>query len=232
MFSLPTFLVWYLVFVFSTTCHEAAHAYVAKRGGDDTAYALGHVTLDPMPHIRREPFGMVIVPILSFLQLHWMIGWASVPFDPYWGSRFPKRWALMSLAGPATNFLLAGISLVLLRVLSGLGIFQLTAFGSTSVGLVSLPAGHASSSPLGALASVLSVMLELNVILGLYNLIPIPPLDGAAVVEGLGPPGVRAFYERIRGNMMAQIIGLLIAWQIFPRIAQPVFGFAMRLLYA
>ena len=70
--------IWYLVFLFSTTCHEAAHALVAKLGGDTTAAEGGQVTLNPIPHIRRSPFGMVVVPILSFLVGGWMIGWASL----------------------------------------------------------------------------------------------------------------------------------------------------------
>ena len=67
-------LLWYIAFLFSTTCHEAAHAWAAKRGGDTTAYAGGQVTLDPLPHIRREPFGMVMMPWLSFLSGGWMMG--------------------------------------------------------------------------------------------------------------------------------------------------------------
>ena len=66
--------VWYLVFLFSTTCHEAAHALAAKWGGDLTAFEGGQVTLNPIPHIRRSPFGMVIVPIASFALGGWMIG--------------------------------------------------------------------------------------------------------------------------------------------------------------
>ncbi len=224
------FLVWYLVFVFSTTCHEAAHALVAHRGGDDTAYSLGHVTLDPMPHIRREPFGMVFVPIISFLQLGWMIGWASVPYDPYWGARHPRRRALMSMAGPAANFLLAGLALVAIRVLTAAGVFHLGGDG-TSVGLVRLPDGYEFSSWLGAGALALSVLLQLNIILGLYNLIPIPPLDGAAVVEGFGPAGLRSLYERLRQNPMLQLLGLLVAWWIFPHIAGPAFGLLAHALY-
>jgi Zn-dependent protease len=177
-----------------------------------------------MPHIRREPFGMVLVPIISFFQLGWMVGWASVPYDPQWGARYPRRWALMSLAGPATNFLLAAVALISIRVLTSLGVFHLTYAG------VQLPTGHDFSSPLGALASALSAMLQLNVILGLYNLIPVPPLDGAAVVEGLGPPGVRSFYERARQNPMLQLLGLLAAWWIFPTLLRPVFRIVNLLL--
>jgi Zn-dependent protease len=226
MSQFADFLVWYLAFVFSTTCHEAAHALLARRGGDDTAYALGHVTLDPMPHIRREPFGMVLVPIISFFQLGWMVGWASVPYDPNWGARYPRRWAVMSLAGPATNFLLAAASLITIRLLSATGVFHLTYAGAR------LPLDGDFNSPLGALASLLSAMLQLNVILGLYNLIPVPPLDGAAVVEGFGPPGVRSFYARARSNPMLQLLGLLAAWWVFPTLLKPVFRFVNLLLVA
>ena len=58
-------LIWYIVFLFSTTCHEASHALVAKLGGDPTAFHGGQVTLNPVPHVQREPFGMVVVPLLS-----------------------------------------------------------------------------------------------------------------------------------------------------------------------
>src|SRR6478672_6038183 len=94
----------YVVFLFSTTCHEASHALVAKLGGDTTA--ARQVTLNPIPHIQREPWGMVVIPILAFLFSHSMIGWASAPFDPSWERRYPRRSALMALAGPAANFTL------------------------------------------------------------------------------------------------------------------------------
>src|SRR5271169_1105799 len=102
--------ITYIVFLFSTTCHEAAHALVAKRGGDSTAALGGQVTLNPIPHIRREPFGMVLVPILSYATSGWMMGWASAPYDPNWQQKHPRRAAWMSLAGPAANFALALIA--------------------------------------------------------------------------------------------------------------------------
>src|SRR5215470_18953062 len=98
--------IWYVAFLFSTTCHEASHALVAKLGGDDTAARGGQVTLNPMPHIRREPWGMVVIPILSFVLAQRMIGWASAPFNPDWERRYPRRAAWMALAGPAANFTL------------------------------------------------------------------------------------------------------------------------------
>lgn len=226
------FLVWYLVFIFSTTCHEAAHAWVARRGGDSTAYALGHVTLDPMPHMRREPFGMVIVPILSFLLSRGggLFGWASVPYDPVWGSRYPRRWAVMSLAGPMTNFLLAGLAVLAIHGLIAAGVFQPFGYGGATVGLVQLPEGHEINSPLGALGRALSVLVQLNLLLGFFNLVPVPPLDGAAVVEGLGPSGVRSFYERFRHNPTMQLLGMVLVWTTFPSVMYPLINYVLNVV--
>src|SRR5438105_6791464 len=91
-------VMWYVVFLFSTTCHEASHAFAAKLGGDLTAFHGGQVTLNPVPHMRREPFGMLLVPILSYLLGGWMIGWARAPYDPFCQARHPRRAAWMSWA--------------------------------------------------------------------------------------------------------------------------------------
>src|SRR5258705_12444602 len=98
--------LWYIAFLFSTTCHEAAHALAAKLGGDPTAFEGGQVTLNPIPHIQRSPFGMIVVPILSYALGGWMIGWASAPYDPAWQRRHPHRGALMALAVPPANFVI------------------------------------------------------------------------------------------------------------------------------
>ena len=80
MNTLAMLPLWYVAFLFSLTCHEAAHALAAKWGGDPTAYHAGQVTLNPMPHIQREPWGTVLVPLLSYLVGHGgMIGWGSAP---------------------------------------------------------------------------------------------------------------------------------------------------------
>ena len=223
-------LVWYLVFVFSTTCHEAAHAWVAYRYGDLTAYSGGHVSLDPWPHIRRSPFGMVIIPIVSFLMNNgsWMIGWASVPVDPRWASRHPGRAAVMSFAGPLANLLLALTAFVSMVLLLNAGILE-RGYGSIAT-IVQLPDGADIRSPLGAVARGLSVMLGLNVILGIFNLIPLPPLDGASVLEGGAPKLVGGFYARMREIPAAEILGMLAAWQISPYVIGPALGFVVQLL--
>src|SRR3712207_2530609 len=116
-------LVWYVVFLFSTTCHEAAHAFAAKLGGDLTAFHGGQVTLNPIPHIQREPFGMVLFPFLSYLSNGWMMGWASAPYDPLWANRHPHRAAWMALAGPVANFTLAILVAIAVHVGMWSGVF-------------------------------------------------------------------------------------------------------------
>ena len=89
--SLVELPMWYVAFLLSITCHEGAHALAAKLGGDLTAFHEGQVSLNPVPHIRREPFGAVVVPLLSYILGGWMIGWASAPYDPDWQRRHPHR---------------------------------------------------------------------------------------------------------------------------------------------
>ena len=224
--------VWYLVFVFSTTCHEAAHAWVAYRGGDLTAYSLGHVSLDPTPHIRRSPFGMVIVPIVSFLFGGFMIGWASVPVDRRWAVDHPRKAALMSLAGPLANLLLAALALTAMRLLVSADVLYAPTGSVLYQDLVVVPDGQALNSPLGAVARALSVTLVLNVLLGLFNLVPIPPLDGASALEGAAPRTTAKFFDRMREVPAFEFLGLMIAWRFFPYVSSPALAFVADLLHA
>src|SRR5580765_4692748 len=115
-------LMWFVAFLFSTTVHEAMHALVAYRGGDSTAYLGGQVSLSPLPHIRREPIGMLVVPLLTAFTNGWALGWASTPYDPYWAARHPRRAAAMAAAGPAGNLLIGLVAFAAIKIglLSGL----------------------------------------------------------------------------------------------------------------
>ena len=119
-------LIWFVVFLFSTTCHEAAHALAAKWGGDETASQGGQVSLNPIPHIKREPFGMLVVPIVTFAlyNFQWMLGWASAPYDPVWAYRHPRRAAWMALAGPAANFTIMLVAALAIRIGLMAGVFE------------------------------------------------------------------------------------------------------------
>lgn len=215
------------MFLLSTTCHEAAHAWVAALGGDATAFHGGQVSLDPLPHIRREPFGMVLFPILSYVMGGWMMGWASAPYDPLWAQRHPKRAAWMSLAGPCANFSLAILAGILIRI--GFWTHLLRFPESISFTHVIEPA---SAGVATGVATFLSLLFSLNLLLGVFNLLPIPPLDGFGVM-GLfltenAASRFQAFGWSLRGFTF---IGLVIAWQIFDPIFQPIFGFSLRVLY-
>jgi Zn-dependent protease len=218
-------LLWYAVFVVSTTFHEAAHALAAYRGGDPTAYRTGQVSLSPIPHIRREPFGMVLVPLLTALTQGWCIGWASTPYDPRWEARYPRRAAWMAAAGPAANFLLALIALTLLRVGLALGIF----YAPESVGFGQLIAG--STVAWGIAGRLLSILLVLNVILGLFNLIPAPPLDGATAITLFLPEDASLRFRYALRTGGAGLIGLLAAWWLFGQIVRPVFAGILWLVH-
>src|SRR5436190_2148724 len=180
-------VTWYAVFLLSTTCHEAAHALAAKLGGDLTAFHGGQVSLVPVPHIRREPFGMVLFPILSYIVGGWMMGWASAPYDPTWAERHPRHAAWMSLAGPGANLTLTILAGLAIHVGLWMGVFT----HPDSITFTRIVEGVRPGAVEGA-ATLLSVMFSLNLLLGTFNLLPVPPLDGFGCV-GLflekTPPG-------------------------------------------
>jgi Zn-dependent protease len=227
----PDYLVFgfleYVVFLFSTTCHEASHALVAKWGGDMTALEHGQVSLNPLPHIRREPFGMVIMPILGIATMSGLIGWASAPYDPAWSQKYPKRAAWMSLAGPSANFILAIVAAVLMRIGIAAG-----AFVPVYPTFSHMVAAASDGGITEGIATVLSVLFSLNILLGVFNLIPIPPLDGYGIL-GLftserGALKLQAWRMQVGG--MA-ILGLVVAWQLFDRVFPPVFNAATNIFY-
>jgi Zn-dependent protease len=219
--------LWYVVFLLSVTCHEAAHAFAAYRGGDPTAYLGGQVSLNPLPHMQREPFGTILVPLLSFLMAGWMMGWASAPYDPYWEQRHPRRAAVMAAAGPLANLLLAVIAFVVLKVGLQSGVW-VPAESITFDHLVA-PVGE-EPGVWKALGRFCSVMLSLNFVLFLFNLLPFPPMDGASVIAGTFEPA-RGALERLRASPGGGMIGLVLAWVIFGRIFVPLYRPVLAWLY-
>jgi Zn-dependent protease len=218
-------LIWYPVFLLSTTLHEAAHAYAAMLGGDLTGYHEGQVTLDPRPHIKREPFGMVLVPLFTFVTGGWMLGWASVPFDTRWADRFPHRAGWMSLAGPAAN-----LALVLA---AGLGIHL-----GIMLGVLERPASidfstvtAALHGDYGFLAYGLSILFSLNLILFVFNLLPFPPLDGSGVILLFMSEEKARKVQAMMYQPMLALAGFLVAWHFFGEIYGPFFTAALNLLY-
>jgi len=219
-------VAWYMVFVCSTSLHEAAHAFVAWKLGDKTAYYGGQVTLNPAPHIRREPFGMVIVPILSYLLSGWMVGWASCPYDPVWALRYPRRSAMMSLAGPGANLILVLLAAVIIRLGLALGWF----YAPESIGLTNVTEA-ASGGLWPSVAIVLSILFTLNMLLFVFNLIPLPPLDGSGALPLFLDESAARRYLEFLSQPAFSIIGLLVAWGLFGYIFRPIHTLALNLLY-
>jgi Zn-dependent protease len=227
--DLGSALVYYAVFLFSTTLHEAAHAWAAKLGGDLTAYHGGQVSLDPRPHIRREPVGMVALPLITVLISGWPFGFASAPYDPRWALRHPRRAGWMALAGPGANLLIVFLAGLALR----LGALAGVLYAPESVRFDRLAGATGGVELWTVVAFLLSVFFSLNLVLALLNLLPVPPLDGSAAVPLVLSDGAAARYQEFlmgSGRMLA-FVGIYIAWQVFDLIFQPVFVLAASLIF-
>lgn len=224
---LLTGLLWFAAFLFSTTVHEAMHALAAYRGGDATAYLGGQVSLSPLPHIRREPIGMLAVPLLTAFTLGWAVGWASTPYDPYWAARHPRRAASMAAAGPAGNLLIALVAFGALRLGLAVDVFV----APDRVNFHHLVEAASSSALLNGLGELLTVLLVLNVLLFIFNMLPVPPLDGASAITGLLPDRAAALVRALNANPAMSMLGLLVAWRAFPALAGPVFSALVQLVH-
>jgi len=217
---------WYVVFLFSTTLHEASHALAAFKLGDDTAYRGGQVSLDPTPHIRREPFGMVIIPIVSYMLGGWMIGWASAPYDPNWARAYPKRAGWMAMAGPAANLALVLAAAFLIRLGIAVGFFETP----DSVGFTHVVGAAHEGIPY--LASVLlSLMFSLNLLLCVFNLLPVPPLDGSSLPLLFISEDAAVRYWEFMRSPAVRMVGLVVAWNVFGQLFHPLHLHAINLLY-
>ncbi len=194
-------ILLFVTLIISLTVHEAAHALVAMWGGDRTAYNGGQVTLNPLPHMQREPFGMLILPILglAFSNGTSTFGFAHAPYDPRWAQRHPGKAALMAAAGPLANLLLAAI-----------------AFG------VLWFVGRPDSSTEDAVRRIAGQFLYLNLLLAVFNILPVPPLDGAAIVRGLVPPA-RRLYDALERIPFSGIVIFVLLIRYMGVLFRPVF---------
>jgi Zn-dependent protease len=194
--------IWALPVLLAITLHEAAHGFAALRLGDDTAYRLGRVTLNPLKHI--DPFGTVIMPgILLLAGAPFLFGYAKpVPVN-FRRLRDPKRdMVLVAAAGPGMNLVLALASAILLRL-------WLDTTGSSE----------------GWAWDTLKASLVLNLVLAVFNMIPLPPLDGGRVAVGLLPRGLAIPLARLERWGMFIVLGLL----VLPSLSQQL-GFRIDVL--
>ena len=169
----------FVVLLFSLTVHESAHAWTADRLGDPTARMLGRVSLNPIVH--ADPIGTILFPLLAMVGGVPLIGWAKpVPVVTRRLAHPRRDYVLVAAAGPASNFLLAVAAAALLAVLP----VSPVRLGQPNV-----------SAPVAAL---LSRAVQINVLLAIFNMIPIPPLDGGNVLGGLLPIPLARMFDRLR----------------------------------
>lgn len=226
--QLIEWIVLYGVFLFSVTCHEAGHAWAALRGGDTTAYLGGQVTLDPRPHIAREPFGTVIVPLIGLAMSGFPLGWASAPYNQGWAYAFPKRAAWMALAGPGANFALVLVSGFLIRFGTEAGVFD--PYGR---GLLAVVISGEGAAPFWSTAAMfVSALFGMNLLLMVLNLIPVPPLDGSAAIGLFLSDETSRRWQAALAQSGLGIFGLLIAFMSVRYLYWPVYNAALDVVFA
>ncbi len=181
-----------IAFLFAISVHESAHAWTASRCGDPTARMLGRVSLNPIRHI--DPIGTIVLPLVAAISGIPLLGWAKpTPVDPR-NFRHPVMDDILtSVAGPVSNFIVATGALLLLG-----GISLSSASGHTLIaGLLGDFTGAPSDSALTPVAVLLFELMLINIVLAVFNLIPVPPLDGSHVLRHFLSEPVRMVYDRI-----------------------------------
>ena len=200
----------FIVLLFSLTLHEMAHAFTADRLGDPTARLLGRISLNPMVH--ADPIGTVVFPLLAMVTGAPLIGWAKpVPVNVRQLRHQRRDYVLVAAAGPVANLGLAIVSATLLAVLP----ISPQTLGETNV---SVP-----------VAAILSQAMRLNVLLAVFNMIPIPPLDGGNVIGGLLPLGIARQFNLIRPYGFLLLYALMLSGGLQYLVAPP-YQFLVSLL--
>jgi Zn-dependent protease len=182
-------LIIFLVLLFSLTVHEAAHALTADRLGDPTARLLGRVSLNPAVHI--DPIGTIVFPLIAIITNLPVLGWAKpVPVNvTQLRGHWKRKYMLIAAAGPASNLVLAVIASILLHVIP--------------------VSGRLAEAALGPLGAVLREAVYLNVLLAVFNMVPVPPLDGGNVLAGVLRGPVADMYDRLRPYGFLILYGLM-----------------------
>ena len=179
-------LVQFVLLVISLTVHEAAHAWSANRLGDPTARLLGRLSLNPAVHV--DPIGTLLLPLVGMMSGGGFIGWAKpVPVNlSNLRGNWKQKHMLIAAAGPASNLLLATIAAVVVQIVTG-GV----PYGTSAYGV-----------------RVLRFFVDLNLLLTVFNLVPIPPLDGGTVLAALLPRHLAEPFEQLRPWGFLIVIGL------------------------
>ncbi len=198
--------VWSLPVLFAITIHEVAHGWVANKLGDSTAKMLGRLTLNPFKHI--DPIGTVVVPLaMVLLQTGFVFGWAKpVPVNMRNLNSPRKDMAIVAAAGPISNLIMAVFWVFIFKL------------GSSVISDPNIAKGIMAMGQAGII---------INLILFIFNLLPIPPLDGSKVLSGIVPPSVSAIMDKIEPYGLFIVIGLLY-FGVLNAIITPVLDFFLK----
>jgi Zn-dependent protease len=203
-------LTSYVVLLFSLSVHESAHAWTALKQGDPTARALGRISLNPLVHI--DLIGTVVMPLVMIFTGVPLLGWAKpTPIDPRYFRNLRRGQIVVSGAGPLSNFLLALLFTALLFV------------------AVRVLPGPLRENPL---VQFLALGVQLNVLLAVFNLVPLPPLDGSHVVEWALPNGMGHRYVALVAPYGAFILLALVMSGALFKVLSPVLDLVVGLLYS
>ena len=210
-----------IAFLFAISVHESAHAWMANRLGDPTARMLGRITLNPIKHI--DPIGTVLLPLIAMLTHLPVIGWAKpTPVDPRNFRSQVRDDILTSVAGPVSNLIVATGATILLAAIAALAPGGRMLVRGTIAGFV---LNNASLTPV---ALLLYQFLVINVLLAVFNLIPVPPLDGSHVLRHLLPDSVRQIYDSV--GMFALMALVFFGGSLLMALIRPVLGIYISVL--
>lgn len=212
-----------VVFLFAISVHESAHAWTASRCGDPTARMLGRVTLNPIRHI--DPIGTIVLPLVAAISGVPVLGWAKpTPVDPRNFRNPVMDDILVSVAGPVSNFIVATGALLLLGILS----FSSPAAHELIAGLRFGVHAGGPDSALIPIAILLYELMLINIVLAVFNLIPVPPLDGSHVLRHFLPDPARMVYDRI--GIFGLIAPVYLGGGLIWRVILPVRDFYLSIL--
>jgi Zn-dependent protease len=204
----------FIVFLFAISVHESAHAWVALRCGDPTAYMLGRVTLNPIKHI--DPIGTVLLPLVAMFTFGGILGWAKpTPVNPRNFKHVMRDDILTSVAGPASNIMLALISLVLMIVVAAISPAAREMIkGLANPSATTMPGG---GSVLVPIVILLYFGMILNILLAIFNLIPVPPLDGSHVLRHFLSGTALTVYDNIGrfGLLLLFLVGGRVIYALY-----------------
>ena len=209
--DLTELLIQIVVLIASLSVHEAAHAWAANRLGDPTARHLGRLSLNPAVHV--DPIGTLLFPLIAMLTNLPLIGWAKpVPVDPR-HLRHPKRdFALIAAAGPSSNLIMAVIGAIIFALLPN-----------------PTPGDIAARAVLAPLDLLVLQFIQLNVLLAVFNMIPVPPLDGGNVLIGVLPHAGSRLVEQLRPYGFLILYALMLTGAL-SYLLGPVAFFILRML--